>query len=295
MIIRSSPTLRDILFTLRGSIIPSIFGRVLSVAIVSVGAVTLDHWHPGLFGAGAMPFTLIGLSLTIFMSFRNNACYDRWWEGRKLWGQLIVETRSFARQVAHLPLEQREPLLIGLCAFTHGLAARLRGEGEAAAMAPWGGAAAASPNPVDAALGEAGLRCSALARDGALSEVRHALLEGRLNALSAVQAGCERIAFTPLPFAYSLMLHRTAWLFCLLLPVALASALGWWTPLVAVIVCYTFFGLDALGDQLEHPFDREPNDLPLDAMTRMVERELLAAAGRTELRPPLEPRNGLLL
>jgi putative membrane protein len=84
-----------------------------------------------------------------------------------------------------------------------------------------------------------------------------------------------------------LLLHRTALLFCLLLPFALAPTLGWWTPLLVLIVSYTFFGLDALGDQLEDPFGTDDNDLPLDAMVRTIERELLFAMGRAELPPPL--------
>ncbi|WP_160123269.1 bestrophin family protein [Rhodovarius lipocyclicus] len=294
MFIRSTPTLADVLFTVRGSILPNIARRALAVGGGSVVAVLLAGVLPGSFGGSAVPFTLIGLSLSIFMSFRNNACYDRWWEGRKLWGQLLIETRSFARQVAHLPLERREPLLLGLCGFTQGLKARLRDEDERAAIAPWC-AAEDALNPTDAALRGVGLHCAALAGQGALSEIRHSLLETRLSALSAVQAGCERIKTTPLPFAYSLLLHRTAWLFCLLLPFGLAGSLGWWTPALTLIVCYTFFGLDALGDELEEPFGREVNDLPLDAMARQVERELLAAAGRTELPPALEAQGNLLL
>ena len=104
-----------------------------------------------------------------------------------------------------------------------------------------------------------------------------------------MQAARERIKTTPLPFAYSLLLHRTALLFCVLLPFGLAPTLGWWTPLLVVIVSYTFFGLDALGDQLEDPFGHDDNDLPLDAMARMVERELLFSLGREDLPPPITP------
>ncbi|RVT90081.1 bestrophin [Rhodovarius crocodyli] len=294
MYVRSTPTLLDLLIAWRGSILPYIAGRAMVVAAVSVLAVLVAHRLPGDIGGGAVPFTLIGLSLSIFMSFRNSACYDRWWEARKLWGQLLIETRSFARQTAHLPPAPREAMLTALCGFVNGLKARLRGDDEQATVAAWLPAPAAL-NPTDAALREVGRHLSALAADGAISEVRHSLLEGRLTAMSGVQAGCERIKSTPLPFAYSLLLHRTAWLFCLLLPFGLAGSIGWWTPALSLIVCYTFFGLDALGDQLEDPFGREVNDLPLDAMTRLLERELLAAAGRTDLPPAIEARDHLLM
>jgi putative membrane protein len=109
-----------------------------------------------------------------------------------------------------------------------------------------------------------------------------------------VQGGCERIALTPVPFAYSLLLHRTALVFCLTLPFALAGSLDWWTLLPVLLVAYTFFGLDALGHQLEDPFGVEPNALPLDAMQRPVERELLSLLGYQELPDPIKPHRNVL-
>lgn len=297
MIVRSRPGLLQIALATRGSTLPKIAGRLVAMAAISIGAVLLARYHPGPMGRlAALPFTLIGLALSIFMSFRNNACYDRWWEARKLWGQLVIASRSFARQTATLAPEVREPLLLGLCGFAHGLAARLRDKDEAAAIAPWVEADEGSPapNPTDAVLAEVGAQCARMAADQTISALHHSVLEIQLTELSHVQGGCERIKSTPLPFAYALLLHRTAHLFCLLLPFALAQALGWWTPLLVVIVCYTFFGLDALGDELEDPFGTDANDLPLDALVRTVERDLLFAIGREDLPPPLEPKDYLL-
>jgi putative membrane protein len=297
MISRSGPTFTDILFAMRGSIIPRIAWRLLLIVIVSAGAVLLARTEPKMFfELGAMPFTLIGIALSIFMSFRNSACYDRWWEARKLWGQLIVSSRSFARQIAAIDPAERDPMLLGLCGFAGGLAARLRNEDEVERIGQWSDAArwAAQPNPTDAVLADIGRRCTDLAAAGTIRDIHYSVLEGQLTQIGGVQAGCERIKTTPLPFAYALLLHRTAYMFCLLLPFALAGSLGWWTPLLVLVVSYTFFGLDALGDELEDPFGYDPNDLPLDAMVRLIERELLAAAGRTELPPAILPTNYVL-
>lgn len=302
MIVRQSPTLPDILFHLRGSVVPRVAKRLIFMLAISAGAVWLVPLHPGPFRElGAIPFTLLGIALSIFMNFRNSACYDRWWEGRKLWGQMLIETRNFARQTQTLPPEIRTDLLRGLIGFAHGLGARLRGRDEAAVIAPWMVAsdlmqgqpthpsADPTPNPTDAALRAVGARCAALMREGLLDPIHYAVLERPLSGLSAIQAGCERIKATPLPFAYSLLLHRTAYIFCLLLPFALAQSLGWWTPLPVLAVSYTFFGLDTLGDELEDPFGTDANDLPLDAMIRIVEREMLAATGVSDIPPPLAP------
>jgi putative membrane protein len=101
-------------------------------------------------------------------------------------------------------------------------------------------------------------------REGRLPAPLAAEVDRTLAALASVQAGCERIATTPIPFAYTLLLHRTAWLYCLLLPFGLVDLIGVMTPVVVAIVTYTFFGLDALGDEIEQPFGMRPHHLPLD-------------------------------
>ena len=297
MIVRQQPTLRDILFAINGSILPQIARRLMLIALVSVVAVYAAAHHPGIFARiSAVPFTLIGIALSVFMSFRNNACYARWWEGRQLWGELIIACRSLARETATLDEADRRRFLRGLCGFTAGLAARLRRVDEAGAIARWHDidAASAGPNPTDAVLRALGKDCLELMRDRRIDPIHYSVLETQLTRLCNVQGGCERILYTPVPFAYSLLLHRTALVFCVILPFALAGSLGWWTLLPVLIVAYTFFGLDALGHQLEDPFTLKPNSLPLYAMQRIVERDMLAALGETTLPPLLEPQDDVL-
>lgn len=213
-------------------------------------------------------------------------------EGRKAWGKLIIETRSFVResQVIADPALRAE-LLRNLCGFAHALNAHLRNEDELAAARPWLAHAEAldGHNVCDAILREVGAHCSRLAERQQISDWRYSMLEQRLVGLTEVQATCERIKGTPLPFPYTLLLHRTIYIFCLLLPFALAEPLGWLAPLFTTIVGYTFFGLDAIGNELEDPFGRDENDLPTDAMVRTVERDVLAALGERQLPPALLP------
>jgi len=114
-------------------------------------------------------------------------------------------------------------------------------------------------------------------------------IDNTLSALTAAAASCERIKNTPIPYSYTLLLHRTAYIYCFLLPFGLVDSIGFMTPFVVAIVAYTFFGLDALGDELEEPFGLEPNDLPLDAMCRAIEIDLLSALRAEEVPPPLAP------
>ncbi|WP_338568289.1 bestrophin family protein [Pseudomonas canadensis] len=291
MIVRPKPNLLGILFSLKGSIAKRIALRSLLVTLLASVIVLVETLHPAYFSkVNATPFTLLGLSLSIFMSFRNNACYDRWWEGRKQLGQMIIDVRSLIRetQVLRDPAE-RAGLLRSVCGFAHGLVARLRHEDEAQAIKPWSQFQANHPNLPDNLLQQVGARFSALAEQGVISEWRYTQWEARLVSLSQVQASCERIKSTPLPFPYTLLLHRTIYLFCILLPFAMAEPLGWLTPVFTAIVSYTFFGLDEIGDDLEDPFGFDENDLPCNAILRTLEREVLAALGENDLPPPLEP------
>ena len=293
MIVHPRPDVLRVLFTLKGSIVKRIALRCLMVTVLAALIVLVERHYPAFFyPVSATPFTLLGLSLSIFMSFRNNACYDRWWEGRKAWGKLIIETRSFVRESVIIEdAALRAELLRALCGFAHALNARLRNEDQGQAAQPWLQAPfVASPhNPCDSILQHVGAQCSRLALDGRISDWRYGLLAQHLTGLSEVQATCERLKGTPLPFPYTLLLHRTIYIFCLLLPFALAEPLGWLAPLFTTIVSYTFFGLDAIGNELEDPFGRDENDLPTDSLVRTVERDVLAALGHSELPPALAP------
>lgn len=296
MITKRQPTFNDIVFAINGSILPRISRRLFTIAVVSIIAVLASSEHPGIFAKMSfIPFTLIGIALSVFMSFRNNACYARWWEGRELWGELIVACRSLARQVGLLGKDEREHVVRSLCAFTAGLAARLRGANEEAAISLWLPVAKLGrPNPTNDVLQGLGRYLLDLQQQKKIDSILYSVLEVQLSQLAHVQGGCERILSTPVPFSYSLLLHRTALVFCLTLPFALAGSLGWWTLVPVLLVAYTFFGLDALGHQLEDPFSLEPNALPLYAMRRTVEREMLAILGHTDLPSPAEPQGHVL-
>jgi putative membrane protein len=298
MIVHSRPDVLRVLFTLKGSIVKRIALRCLLVTLLAALIVLVERHYPERFSpVSATPFTLLGLSLSIFMSFRNNACYDRWWEGRKAWGRMIIEMRSFVRESTAIADQRlRAELLRSLCGFAHALNAGLRNEDPLSAARPWlaESSAISSHNVCDGILRQLGQHCSDLAQRQQISEWRYTLLEQRLVGLSEVQATCERIKGTPLPFPYTLLLHRTIYIFCLLLPFALAEPLGWLAPLFTTIVSYTFFGLDAIGNELEDPFGRDENDLPTDAMVRTIERDVLSALGHEPLPPSLMPVDHVL-
>ena len=291
MIVRPRPGALQLFFILRGSILPKIAAKILFISLLA--CVTVWFYEHGdlesLRTLSAPAFSLLGVALSVFLGFRNSTCYDRWWEARKLWGELVIQSRGLARDTHALLGDEahgalRERTLRRCIAFAHALAASLRGQDPLPAVRPWIGAedaaALRSRHQVpDGLLNSMASDLAACLRRGELSDVLYQHLTRRLDGMSAAQASCERIKSTPTPFAYSLLLHRTAWLFCLLLPFGLVSSLELMTPLVVAIIAYTFFGLDALGDELEDPFGFADNDLPLDALVRVIERDVLEVLG----------------
>jgi ion channel-forming bestrophin family protein len=294
MIIRPRPTFLQLFFIMRGSVVPRIAPQILGFVAYAIVVVLLVRQFDLEFGGpyGLVPFTLLGVTLSIYLGFRNNAAYDRWWEARKLWGQLVFDIRNLARAgTALIPpnTSQTRPLLMEALAFCHFLRGQLRNvdvSKETKGFLAEGYAPIdVHTNKADAVLRSMGKRIGTLKSAGVIEAMDYRILDERISTLAALQAGCERIANTPLPFAYTLLLHRSAYIFCLLLPFGLAASLGWLTPLFTAVIAYSFFGLDALSEELEDPFGVEANDLPLDRMCRICEISVFEALGEPAPEP----------
>lgn len=293
-----------LLFALKGSVVPIIWPRVLYTMVLSVAVVLADR--QGLvarFTLEAAPLTLLGLTLAIFLGFRNNVAYQRWWEGRILWGELVVVTRNLARQVrSFMPtLEQAEQsrLIYLVIGFTHALRHHLRGTEPDKDLRHWlpkeaFDEAMASPNKPNIVLGYIGKQYVESARSVGLDSMFTASMDVEMSKLSHVLGGCERIKNTPIPFAYILLLHRTVHVYCFMLPFYLIGSMGWLTPLAVGIIAYTFFGLDEIGGQIEDPFDLLDNDLPLDTLCRSIEISLKDLLNEKGLPSPIMPKNSVL-
>ncbi len=310
MIIRDRPTALQLFVIMRGSVVPRIAPQILlAAAFGAIIAVCHSRYPENFPTITVVPFSLIGLAFAIFLGFRNTASYDRYWEGRKLWGQLVIDARNLARQSlstvglanaqdhsdkANAARQLSHRMVRTTIAFVHALRHHLRGTPAVPDVAAFLTAEDVAGIVERSNLPDAIL--SLLARQLTECQDQHLVrdpmiraMDERLTSMAAVLAGCERIRNTPLPFAYTLLLHRTAYLYCFLLPFGLVDTIGAMTPLVVAIVSYTFFGLDALGDEIEEPFGELPNDLPLEAMSRTIEINLREALGDRDIPPALKP------
>ncbi|WP_221801561.1 bestrophin family protein [Oceanobacter mangrovi] len=288
MIVRERPNALALLLVLRGSVLNRIFPH-LAVLMMFTAAVVELHGHhiADMARYSIAPFTLLGIALSLFLGFRNNACYDRWWEGRKHWGAMVVDVRSLARSCSTLigDTRDREQLMYLIAAHYHALRGQLRREpvpeevGHYLSLSGVTVRTDEKGNSSDRYLAQAGRLIGQWYRDGKLDSVGVSILDARISSLAFIQGSCERLAATPLPFAYTLLSHRTAYLYCYLLPFGLVGTMGWMTLVFTVIVAYTFWGLDALAEELETPFADKPNHLPLTAMCRVNDISIAEALG----------------
>lgn len=307
MIVRPRPNLFELFFIIKGSIVLRImplltFVAGLSAAVVSIYTFRPD-WLPKFDGG---PFALLGITLSIFLAFRNNACYERWWEARKVWGEFVLTCRSLSRVSVVLDEPNRDitpvrkSLLQYCIAYAHALLIQLRPASSRHALTHLLPeevlqAVNASRNPPEMILrAMQALLVNAL-REAKIDVIQFQMLDELVQKLAQAQASCERIQNTPIPFGYTLLLHRTAYTFCFLLPFCFANTLGWATPFVTALAAYTLFGLDALGNELEEPFSLGANALPINALTEVIEIDLKEALSETDIPPSPLPKDYVLM
>lgn len=296
MIVRPRLHWFRLLFVWRGSVLPNIVGQLSLVLVVSALSVLCSDWWLDKFPDSALsipPFTLMGVALAIFLGFRNSVSYERFWEARKQWGAILVAVRAVMRQVmAMFPADAqaafRNLIARQLAGFAFSLKHQLRqskaeadlrlylGEMPAAAMSNLRFQPQAILNLLAVQFAEAQQR-------GEIGELAWSSLDKGVSALGDAAGACERIAGTPIPYTYRVLMNRTVMVYCLLLPVGLASTIGWLTPLIATFVAYTFLALEMIGEQIEEPFGTEPNDLALDAMCHTIEVSVCELAGLAPL------------
>lgn len=278
-----------LLSSVRGTVLPRIAVRVLIAGLLGLAVSVLADRGKHVAIAGSV-HTLVGVALGLLLVFRTNASYDRFWEGRRLIGQIVNNARDLGRQVACY-LDRSTPevrrragdLTIALYAT---IRRHLRAERQwselFSRLTPDELAALATvrtpPLLVARWLGDL---FAAEAAAGRLSEHRLAMLDGAVSDHIDFLGGCERILRTPVPFAYAHHIKGFLTVFCFTVPLALLPTMGWYTGLASAVVAYALFGIDEIGVEIEDPFGYDPNDLPLDAIgdgvTTDVEQSTRAA------------------
>ncbi len=291
MIVRPMQSWFRMLFVWNGSVLQSIIPQLIVIGILSSVAVLT---HGVVFGEkiplSTVPFTLFGLTLAIFLVFRNNASYARFTEARLLWGNLLISSRTLVSQILCYQPEsvddaERTHVANTLIAFVYALKHQLRKTDATDDLVRLLGKQRTDDlrhkhyKPV-AILNDIRSRLASSKGLPLESDMTRWMLDTQINELERSVGGCERIASTPIPFAYSVLLHRTAYAYCMLLPFGLVDSIEIFTPLICVFISYTLIALEAIANEVAEPFSLAPNALALDAITRTIERSILELCGR---------------
>jgi putative membrane protein len=345
IVIPKNTTWLRILFSWRGTALRRVWLRVLAVTLIATAVEVYHHISPipEQYSLTVQPFSLIGLALGIFLGFRNNTSYDRFWEGRRLWGSLVNTSRTLTRQILTLVgpipepqasrlteprrwlyrVDSTEPhdeasgempavdtddeelvafhkeMVHRLAAYVHCFRMHLRDQDalhELRRLLPEDEVEAlkVEPNRPIAILQTLGDRFRDAWLRGWIHPLHMSVLDKSLTDLCDIQGGCERVKSTPIPFSYTALIHSIVAIYCVALPFGLIEVVGFLTPVVVAIVAYAFFGLDAVGDEIEDPFGTEENDLPLAAISTMIEINVRHRIGDRRLPAMPKPVNRVL-
>jgi len=274
---------RETLFEVHGSMLREIGARVAVCVAWSIGVVAV-HLHVRKVDMPPTVHTLVGVALGLLLVFRTNASYDRFWEGRKMWGGIVNETRNLVRATRVLldkDLDLHAVLARWTAAWCYSTMENLRGgrsvgpERLALPARDLDAALAAQHIPLHIAVRMSTLLQQARER-GLISDFQQMTLDQNVQLLIDYMGACERIHKTPLPFAYVVHLRRALILYCFALPFVLVETFGWGAVAGTMFVAYVFFGIEEIGVEIEDPFGTDDNDLPLERICETIERNLMA-------------------
>lgn len=250
------------------------------------------------FDAPELPVTLFGSALALFLGFRSNSAYNRWWEGRQLWGLMINASRNIARSARNfLPdpegADLKRRIALRQIAYVNALRCQLRRQPpdeEVIRLLPRHEAdlALQRVNVANGILDGTGRRIDEARRAGMIDTIQQAQMEAVLVDIANSQGGMERLKNTPLPHQYRWLPTVFVHLFCVLLPIGLVETLQFATPLGSTLAGIMFLAVLTIGDDLVDPFANTVHDLPLTAMCRTIEIDLLQCIGE-EAPPPIKP------
>jgi putative membrane protein len=261
-----------------------LFPTMVLMALYSYGIQYLEIEHLHLTSKSkvsnvGMIHSLLGFVLSLLLVFRTNTAYDRWWEGRKLWGKLVNDTRNFAIKINIILTDDRESadqISKYLKFFPHLLAKHLSQESTRLALDEDYSEIKNSlknhgPNDLIIQLTE---KLYQLKKQGKISDVEMLYLDTQISGFLDVCGGCERIKNTPIPYSYSSFIKKFIILYVLALPVAYVINLGLFMIPLTVFVYYVLMSLELIAEEIEDPFNNDENDIPMETIAQNIERNV---------------------
>lgn len=232
-------------------------------------------------------YSLVGFVISLLLVFRTNTAYDRWWEGRKKWGELVNDTRNLASKLATLVEneEDRDFFTRMIPNFVFATKEHLRKgvdlstlnlkEDELKRL----NSTQHIPLAISQMMYE---RLISLKKQGVLSEEDTLLIGKNHNSLMDSLGACERIKNTPIPFSYSLFIKKFIFIYVTTLPLAFVTLFGYWSVLIATFVFYVLVSMEVLAEEIEDPFGTDDNDLPTDQLCERIQGNIEEVFSKSE-------------
>ncbi|MCU0424047.1 MAG: hypothetical protein MUF71_00340 [Candidatus Kapabacteria bacterium] len=258
--------------------------KILLKRVVLFGLYTgvlvfvLQNYFPVSLKIDTILLSLLGTLLSLLLVFRTNTAYDRFWEGRKAWGSLINNSRSFA-MIVHGILERddaenRTFFAKYIAAYAHALKGHLRDkvhyeelEGLDPALLERLPSVMHIPNIIGA---ELFARVEMLRKQKLIADPHLRSVKPHHDALIDIAGVCERIKRTPIPFSYGFYIKLFITVYVCLLPFLLLDKYGYYTIPAIMFAAYALMGIEMIAREIEEPFGLDANDLPLDSMARTI-------------------------
>ncbi len=239
------------------------------------------------FKISGMVYSILGLALGLLLVFRTNSAYERWWEGRRLLGVLTNNARALALRMTSMSSKKDEQTELArhLVVFVQGFRAYLRDE-SMSEHTPFlrddeRQELAKKQHQLNFWAKKLYQYVNYLKNEGRFGETLLFVFDGHVNAFYDVIGGCERIKRTPIPLAYSIHLRQFLYLYLFSLPFTMLHEMGYWSIPVNALVFYALSGLKKIGEEIEDPFGRDINDLPLDLICESISQNVCETVGIT--------------
>lgn len=255
--------------------------RMLFPAIAAMGTLTAglvymqrNIWHWEYEGTIAI-HSLLGFVISLMLVFRTNTAYERWWEGRKLWGGFVNHSRSFSMKLAaFVTAEESRRAQALLTNYIFACKDALRREMSTKSWVEIPGSepdkyTGASHIP-NALLTDLVKEMVALQKRSLLTEIQLLMLNDELRSFAENFGACERIRSTPIPYSYSMFIKKIIFFYVITIPFGVMTAYGYWTVLITCFIFYAFASLELLAEEIEDPFGRDANDLPTDEIAAKI-------------------------
>ena len=227
--------------------------------------------------------SLLGFVISMLLVFRTNTAYDRWWEGRKLWGDLVNNSRNFILKInSMIPFEHkldRDQLTSLVINYTFSIKHHLRDEIDFSEFRNCEDISVENlkatthvPNQIALSIYK---RLTKLKERGILTDNNLLFINEEVRSFTNIVGACERIRSTPIPYSYSMFIKKFIFLYTITLPLGLIEDFGWVTIPMVIFVFYAFASLELIAEEIEDPFGTEENDLPTDDIAIRIRDNLL--------------------